>query len=115
MSATTFLACPACSVPPQWMNFPSWRRAARTSEKRGVSCAFVVGCRHVTEMFATAIVEAPQAAATVARWNAEAQRLFDTYTATWTTEQRAAYRQRLGWAPLAETAPAAPAATTPKT
>lgn len=90
-----FLPCPVCSGIPEWYNRPEWRHAWRTSQKRGVQCDFLLGCRHVEEMFPLRPVERPDQAACIARWNAEAERLFAEKTKAWTEEQRAAFRRRL--------------------
>jgi hypothetical protein len=56
-----------------------------------------VGCGHAATLFRLDLIEAPSAADAIARWDAEAERLFAVYTARWTPEQRAAFRGSLAW------------------
>ena len=87
-------ACPRCSAPPR-LEVPQWWVAQRTSEKRGVRCAFLVGCPDVSRLFLDEIIAAPDAGAAAVRWNAEAIRLFDVQTVHWTDPQRATWRAKL--------------------
>lgn len=115
----TALPCPLCSYAAisdplaparQWvLAAPVWALAHRTSAKRGLRCAMLIGCGHVTRFTRFAIVEAPQAAAAVAAWNAEAERLLVAQSAQWPAAQIAAIRATLGFPDvLAPTAPSLP-------
>jgi hypothetical protein len=75
--------------------------ARRTSDKRGVRCAFFIGCTHVEPIGGCAdgreLIEADQGVATVERWNAEAERLFAGQTARWTAAERTRFRTQIGF------------------
>lgn len=90
------LPCPLCSVPAlKLLAEPQWSPAWRTSQKRGVKCAFLTGCVHLVKFGQWQIVELPAAEALLTSWNAEAERLFATHTATWTAPERTAHRTAL--------------------
>jgi hypothetical protein len=106
-------ACPLCSYPNSvdplapraWiLATPVWSLAQRASAKRGVRCAILTGCGHVTQLSKFAIVETPVADEAIAAWNAEAERLFTNQTWALTVADRAVRRTSLGY-PAAETAP----------
>lgn len=79
-----------------------WWVAPRTTAARGFTCSTVVGCNHVAVLLprapqagATLIFEDHQQGAFVARWNAEAERLFLEKTAHLTVEEQLSWRIRL--------------------
>lgn len=104
---STPLPCPLCSYPDvgdlltpvrRWVLLaPVWSLAHRTTAKRGLRCAMLIGCGHVTAFAKFAIVEAPAAGEAVAAWNAEAERLLAEQAAHWTPVQTAARRAALGF------------------
>lgn len=92
------LPCPLCSVPAlKLLAEPQWAPAWRTSQKRGVKCAFLTGCPHLVKFGAWQIVELPAAAALLTLWDAEAERLCAARTAAWSESDRALYRTALGF------------------
>lgn len=92
--------CPVCSFlplnpdhPPR-LETPQWYFAKRTSENRGVRCAFLVGCDHVTKLFGCRLVETPNANTAAEEWNAEAARLLAEKVRRWSDGQQAQLKSR---------------------
>lgn len=85
-------ACPTCYT------IPAWNNAAMTTRREGTQHYILCGCRHLGELLTWRVAKAgerePIEAAIVAKW----ETLFSEYTARWTDEQRAAYRDRI-WPP----------------
>lgn len=95
---TPALPCPLCSAPQlKLLAEPQWSPAWRTSQKRGMRCAFLSGCRHIAAHGGWKIVELPNAEALLTTWNAEAERLFAASTAHWEAHERAVFRAALGY------------------
>ena len=94
----TAFPCPLCSFPSlKLLAELHWAPAWRTSQKRGVRCAWMTGCKHFVAFGAWRVVELPQSEERIAAWNTEAERLLATRTAHWTDAERARHRAGLGW------------------
>jgi hypothetical protein len=85
------LPCPVCWKTPE--SYP----ARRTSEKRGVTCAFLAGCKHADAIFGPAAIEQPKWPEAIARWNTEAERLLTAMSGRWTPVQLTNFRASLGF------------------
>ncbi len=84
--------CPTC------LEAPHFHYARNVSMTRKADHFVFSGCRHAAALFTQtphAIVPSMERDAIEAKWDAEAQRLFDVYTYAWTDTQRAVFRERI--------------------
>lgn len=96
------LPCPMCSsvihegpLTRAAATGPSWHYCSMTSAKRGIDHFQWTGCGHAKPIGPADPTDVRET--TDARWNVEAQRLFEQRTAAWNPEARATFARLLGF------------------
>lgn len=96
MSSPAFYlsACPRCSTR-VGVERPLWRHAASTSRARGVDCYILTGCPHADQFDKLRIREVSELEKIEKDWTAEAARLLQEMSATWSDLNRSEFRRVL--------------------